>query len=271
MNKKLRQEYCGLLGYRPQWLQRFASVQSFTFFASAIVAIQGIYLGYFIGIITTIEKRFKLPSTSSGALLSYYDIGHSISVLIVGHYGFWFHKPKWIGIGAFVSCLGCFGLALPHIIFGGYGNDQKFDIGEDGSSSHNAGSFCLTNSSYSNGASNLVGSSIYLVENTTELSSTNSDNEIAYNILVIFQLICGIASSPFTTLTYVYIDDNATKKQSPFYLGLVICSLYYIFYIHFIITTLGLMTAMWAFGPALGFGLAAICTQTFVTLNCTLN
>lgn len=213
MNQKLRKEYCGILGYRPQWIQRFASVQFFTFFACIIVAIQGIYLGYFIGIITTIEKRFKLDSKSSGGLLSFYDIGHAISVLLVGHYGFWFHKAKWIGIGGYLSCLACFGLALPHVIFGAFDRTELSLLQEQNQSTSYDGMLCIPN--MTNISSTL---------NSSHVASANdkysNDNRIAYYILVCFQILCGLASSPFTTLTFVYIDDNAPQKKSPFYLGL---------------------------------------------------
>uniref|UniRef100_A0A915IYI1 Solute carrier organic anion transporter family member n=1 Tax=Romanomermis culicivorax TaxID=13658 RepID=A0A915IYI1_ROMCU len=69
----------------------------------------------------------------------------------------------------------------------------------------------------------------------------------AFVTLLSFQFICGVSSSPFTTLTYVYIDDNASPKHAPFYFGLV--------------------TAMWGYGPAVGFGLAVVCTQVYVTLQ----
>lgn len=41
-------------------------------------------MGYTVGILTNLEKRFSIPSKKSGLLLSIYDIGHTLAVMIIG-------------------------------------------------------------------------------------------------------------------------------------------------------------------------------------------
>lgn len=101
-------------------MQRFANIQYFTCLACAVTLVQGAYLGYVVGIITQLERRFALSSTRSGALLSAYDIGHASTVLLVGQLGPYLHKPVCVGIGALLSAFGCWWLASVNFVFGAY-------------------------------------------------------------------------------------------------------------------------------------------------------
>ncbi|XP_003375368.1 solute carrier organic anion transporter family member 5A1 [Trichinella spiralis] len=69
----------------------------------------------------------------------------------------------------------------------------------------------------------------------------------AYAIIAFAQLLAGISAAPFNTIAYIYIDDNVSNRDSPFYLGL--------------------LTGMYAFGPAFGFLLSAGCTNIYVDLQ----
>uniref|UniRef100_A0A915IXC9 Uncharacterized protein n=1 Tax=Romanomermis culicivorax TaxID=13658 RepID=A0A915IXC9_ROMCU len=120
-----RDGFCGLASYRPQYLQKFATGFWFTIFSCLVVLIQGVYFGYTIGMLTTIEKRFKINSFRSGSLLSFYDMGHAISVLLIGHFGPWIHKPKWVAFGCLSNALACFGMAASHFLFQG---DHEADV-----------------------------------------------------------------------------------------------------------------------------------------------
>ncbi len=179
-----------------------------TFFSCFVTAVIGIYIGYLIGILTTLERRFEIPSSQSGALLSAYDIGHAIFVLLVGHYGAYLHQPKLIGIGSLVSGFGALGLASPHFIFGATSPNHK-------SFNNNSEQFAVPGHLCLKDASNISHHS------TAETCSAEQNfNAAPYAVLVLFQLLVGIGSCTLNTLTYVYIDDNCSKKQAPFYLGI---------------------------------------------------
>lgn len=71
--------------------------------------IQGTYLGYMVGVLTSLERRFELSSSKSGFLLSMYDIGNTLATVFVGYCGAKRHKPRWTAVGAILSALAMFG------------------------------------------------------------------------------------------------------------------------------------------------------------------
>lgn len=58
---------CGFGKYfRPDWLQRFATAQCFLVVYGLLGTIQSMSYIYFVATLTTIEKRFKIPSKTTG-------------------------------------------------------------------------------------------------------------------------------------------------------------------------------------------------------------
>lgn len=91
---------CGLLSCRPVALQRFARIKIFVLLLSILVTLQqALSSGYINSVITTIEKRFEIPSSFSGLIASSYEIGNVITVIFVSYLGSRRHIPVWIGIG----------------------------------------------------------------------------------------------------------------------------------------------------------------------------
>lgn len=71
---------------------------------------QALSSGYINSVITTIEKRFEIPSSLSGLIASSYEIGNVITVIFVSYLGSTRHIPVWIAIGKFT--IRCFTLNL---------------------------------------------------------------------------------------------------------------------------------------------------------------
>jgi organic anion transporter 3A len=67
---------------------------------------QALSSGYINSVITTIEKRFDIPSSLSGLIASSYEIGNVITVIFVSYLGSSRHIPVWIGIGEFIVKFG---------------------------------------------------------------------------------------------------------------------------------------------------------------------
>lgn len=62
---------CGLTFFHPRWLQRFANIRWFMGIYGLLGTIQAMSQMYFIVTLTTVEKRFKIPSQTTGR---YYTI-----------------------------------------------------------------------------------------------------------------------------------------------------------------------------------------------------
>lgn len=67
---KLRQRpghyLCGLANWHPEWMQRYANTKMFMAVYGLLGTIQAMSYMYFIVTLTTIEKRFKIPSQTTG-------------------------------------------------------------------------------------------------------------------------------------------------------------------------------------------------------------
>lgn len=80
----------------------FFSVQIFVLLLSMLVTLQqALSSGYINSVITTIEKRFDIPSSLSGLIASCYEIGNVVTVIFVSYLGSRRHIPVWIGVGKF--------------------------------------------------------------------------------------------------------------------------------------------------------------------------
>uniref|UniRef100_A0A0N5AF54 MFS domain-containing protein n=1 Tax=Syphacia muris TaxID=451379 RepID=A0A0N5AF54_9BILA len=167
----------------------YLTIEIFLIIMMTVIGIQGTYLGYMVGILTNLERRFGITSRRSGTLLSMYDVGHTVAVVLVGILATNRHLPRITAIGVLTSGLSMLLLALPVVIFGTA--PHEFSMAES-----------------------LV-SQIFVCRKVDEHTA-------AFRLLAFAQLITGIAAAPFNTVAYVYIDDNLKEKnKSPFYLGLL--------------------------------------------------
>lgn len=73
---------------------------------------------YFNGTITTIEKRFKIPSKNVGIISVGNDVSSLFLSVFIAYYGGKSHRPRLIGVGLFLIVFHCFINAMPHLIFG---------------------------------------------------------------------------------------------------------------------------------------------------------
>lgn len=61
---------CGLAKWHPTWMQRYATTKSFMVVYGLLGTIQAMSYMYFVVTLTTIEKRFKIPSQTTGKYCS---------------------------------------------------------------------------------------------------------------------------------------------------------------------------------------------------------
>lgn len=82
---------CGIWGWRPEWLQKLVSQNSFitAFVLSGVL--NGASWSYFSASISTMEKRLKISSETTGVN------GNSLSFwpFVIFNLGFMFQEPCW--------------------------------------------------------------------------------------------------------------------------------------------------------------------------------
>lgn len=62
---------CGITCWHPTWLQKFANTKSFLLVYGLLGTIQSMAFLYFVVTLTTVEKRFKIPSYTTGECASF--------------------------------------------------------------------------------------------------------------------------------------------------------------------------------------------------------
>ncbi|XP_021367866.1 solute carrier organic anion transporter family member 4A1-like [Mizuhopecten yessoensis] len=185
--------------WTPGWLQRFNTIRWFVFWACVFSLFQGFIVnGVINAIISTLEKRFELPSSKSGLIVSSNDFFACFLVLVISYYGSHRHKPKIIGIGILTLGLGSFVFSLPHFM------TERYSVGtEDTNSFENVCRF-------QNG--------------TTSSSCEKEKSSDLQNYLWLFMLgnaLHGAGSTPMFTLGTTFIDENTQAKMTSLYLGIV--------------------------------------------------
>ncbi|XP_033728387.1 solute carrier organic anion transporter family member 4A1-like isoform X2 [Pecten maximus] len=192
----------GFGNWTPRWLQGFNTIRWFVFWVCVFSFFQGFIVnGVINAIVSTLEKRFELPSSKSGLIVSSNDFFACFLVLAISYYGSQRHKPRIIGVGILTLGVGSFVFSLPHFM------TEMYNVGtQDIDSFENV---CR----YQNGTS----SSTCNIEKSSHLQ----------NYLWLFMLgnaLHGAGSTPMFTLGTTFIDENAKAKMTSLYLGIVYAS-----------------------------------------------
>ncbi|KDR21873.1 solute carrier organic anion transporter family member 4C1-like isoform X2 [Zootermopsis nevadensis] len=207
---------CGIGGYEPQWLQKLASKKSYVLMYGLIGMFHLIIGSYFVATISTIEKRFKIPSRTSGLITSAVDIAGLFSSFLISYLGNRGHKTRWVASGTLLVGLSCFMRLVPHLIFGP-GQDALELTEEYGTSHHTAvGNF----SSINEDSQAFVCRSEYEDEEDCSVDSLSSIPSI---IFFVSFLIHGIGTCAYYNLGMSYLDDNIRKNKTPILLAIWQC------------------------------------------------
>ncbi|EDV40488.1 uncharacterized protein Dana_GF10537, isoform C [Drosophila ananassae] len=247
---------CGLFGCRPRWARRFASTHVFMVVFLLAYILQGMYMTYFVSVITTIEKLFQIKSKTTGLLLSASEMGQICTAMLLTYFAGRGHRPRWIACGMVLFSIAAFACALPHFIFGEQlmhssvilqqqpqvlspANDTSFMW-------HNASRELNPNLCHLGGNSSASGNEC----NEERQQEQASHSKITVIVLCIFfgsLLSSGIGQTAVATLGIPYIDDNVGSKQSPMYMAVTI--------------------GMRILGPASGFIFGSFCTRWYVNFS----
>ncbi|XP_010002863.1 PREDICTED: solute carrier organic anion transporter family member 2B1 [Chaetura pelagica] len=162
--------------------------------------------GYLKSSISTIERRYGLSSQTSGLLASFNEVGNTLLIVFVSYFGSRVHRPRLIGCGAILVSLAGFLMALPHFITGPYEYDQSV-----ASVFSNTTDLCQPE---------VPGSQGNLSQGSCTPRAAQENHEV---LLVMFlaQALLGIGGVPIQPFGISYIDDFASERNSPLYLGIL--------------------------------------------------
>ncbi|XP_038051922.1 solute carrier organic anion transporter family member 4A1-like [Patiria miniata] len=182
----------GWLSIRPKWLQFLNNPKGYLVFLCWFVFVQGMAVNGFISvIISTLERRFVLPSVQSGSISSCYDFSVMIIIIFVTYLGESSHKPKWLGTGAFIFVLGSLVFMLPHFI------TPEYDV---------------------------TPSEVDTCDPTRPTANTCLEGDSSLSnyfwMFVAAQALHGIGASPLFTLGVTYLDENVRPASLSIYIGI---------------------------------------------------
>ncbi|XP_013417999.1 solute carrier organic anion transporter family member 4A1 [Lingula anatina] len=187
------EEECGWRGVKPGFLQRFRSPKWVLFCLCWAGALQGMIVNGFVSVVlSSIERRYDLPSSVSGTIFSMYDVASVICLLPVSYFGGIGHKPRWLGYGVLVMGIGSIVFALPHFTTGPY------IVAEGG-----VVKYCS------------------LSQNSTSLCDVSQNKLSDYKyVFILAQLLHGAGATPLYTLGVTYLDENLKPKLTSLYVGI---------------------------------------------------
>jgi len=104
--------------FHPSALKQFSNVWTFIVLYLAFAFTHGFQGSYTISVLTTLEKRFNLPSSISGILITISTIGYVASVIIVAFFFSKKHPPRLFSTCMLITSFCALLYVVPHIIYG---------------------------------------------------------------------------------------------------------------------------------------------------------
>ncbi|KAK6032864.1 hypothetical protein OSTOST_00942 [Ostertagia ostertagi] len=88
-------------------------------------AVQGIIVnGLVPSSISSIERRFKLSTSTMGRIVQFYDFGYVLFCIPVSYFGGRHSKPAVLGAGVALICIGSLLFSTPHMLADSYSANQ---------------------------------------------------------------------------------------------------------------------------------------------------
>ncbi|KAM8830393.1 solute carrier organic anion transporter family member 4A1 [Synchiropus picturatus] len=184
-------ELCGWGAFKPKCIQVFNHPIWALVFLCVASFLQGMIINGFINtVVTSIEKRFDLPSYEAGLIASSYDIAACICLAFVSYFGGTGHKPRWLGWGLVIMAAGSLVFALPHFTAPPYHVNLSEPTG-----------LC----------------------SGSQVSRCKGDDRALSSYRLVFmlgQFLHGMGATPLYTLGVTYLDENVKSSYAPVYIGI---------------------------------------------------
>ncbi|XP_015609202.1 solute carrier organic anion transporter family member 2A1 [Cephus cinctus] len=232
---------CGIWCFKGPTLQRLANKKAYVFLYGVLGCIFSASYAYFNGTITTIEKRFKIPSKTTGVITVGNDISQLFASVVISYYAGRGHRPRWIAAGIYTVVLFCCLNMLPHFLYGP-GEDAMLLTKEYGSKHQES-----TNLTFIPDKQRKF---LCLGKEGREKECEDPEENFAPQVLLfIAQLVSGVGGSLYYTLGVSYMDDNIQKSKTP---ALISFSYF-----------------LRMLGPAIGYGLASFALKFYISPTLT--
>ncbi|EDW72267.1 uncharacterized protein Dwil_GK20832 [Drosophila willistoni] len=226
---------CGFWIFKGKFYQLFANQTAYVLLYGIVGCIFSMTYAYFNGTITTIEKRFRIPSKNTGIISVGNDISQTMVSAVLAYYAGKGHRPRWIGFGLLTIVLFCMLTTTPHFLYGP-GDDALALTSEFGA---------LPDENATKEAIEEQRSKTLCRLNGRGAECEGNDGNFAPQlILFVAQFISGIGGSLYYTLGVSYMDDNTKKSKTP--------------------ALLSLSYFLRMLGPAIGYALASFCLRLYI-------
>ncbi|XP_007503611.2 solute carrier organic anion transporter family member 1B1 isoform X1 [Monodelphis domestica] len=186
--------------------------------------------------ITQIERRFGITTSEAGLIDGSFEIGNSLLITLVSHYGAKSHIPRLIGTGCFVMGIGSILIALPHFFMGYYRYDTSINVQTLNSTETYIP--CKTDQYLAgNMASQII----------LESGCKNESSSPMWIYVMVGNILRGIGETPLQPLGITYIDNFANEGHASFYIGI--------------------LQSLSSFGTITGSLLGALCARLYVDIG----
>ncbi|XP_078488297.1 solute carrier organic anion transporter family member 1C1-like [Ciona intestinalis] len=206
------------------------NVRGFTAWLACIFFGEVLAGTYTRSVLTSIERRFELPSTITAFIASSYQIGNLTVMILVSYMGSRVHRPRFLAFGSLLLFTGYMLVVLPQFLGGLY---EFTDIST------------ITSNSTESFTCTATDRNIPTAEACEDNEQTAKSN--LYILIIVGIVVCGIGGAPTQPLGLSYVDDHSAEHNSALYIG--------------IITTIALV------GPAFGYVMGSFFLKIWVDVG----
>ena len=192
---------------------RYINIYTFTLLLCLVQFWYSFYLAYTIAALTTLERRYGMPSLYSGIFLASFEIGH-LTIIVFSFTETNCHIPRRLALRSLFMAIGAFLITTPHILVPVHSKASlpSFDVTQNNS-------WPLTCTSPNATCDH---SSVSTVSPPVDDDNSSSSDTIwAVFIMALAQCIVSTASSTYCVIGVLYIDNNVDKDKSSAFIGTV--------------------------------------------------
>uniref|UniRef100_A0A0P4W833 Solute carrier organic anion transporter family member n=1 Tax=Scylla olivacea TaxID=85551 RepID=A0A0P4W833_SCYOL len=194
-------------GARDGALQRLATPMTYLVLSSAASLVQGMFYTFANATLSTIERRFRLPSKVSAFITTGNDLVQLFFGIPLAYVAGRGHRPRWLALSMLGATVACLLATSPHFIFGP--GDAAAAVTQDLTPSGKG--LCMGQESGGNSSCGAEGVAI------------NTEQYTVVFLHLLAQVLAGLASLMYYTVGHTYLDDAVRKDKVPLFLAISGC------------------------------------------------